>query len=165
MKDSVVATLINGIAGFVPSAISAIVGAFANPLPKIDRQSAFTLCRRQSAGVGQSGTAQTRKADMQIPLSDAIQQLRDELREAILEGKDKDIVFTPNGIDIELAVSFGAEAKVGGGFKLLAFLDLSTEAKLDRESQHKIKLSLSVADKNGQPIKVRSESVPKGLPK
>jgi hypothetical protein len=34
---------------------------------------------------------------MQIPLTDAIQQLRDELREAILEGKDKDIVFTPNG--------------------------------------------------------------------
>jgi hypothetical protein len=110
---------------------------------------------------------------MQIPLSDAIQQLRDELREAILEGKDKDIVFTPNGIDvftpngidIELGVSFSAEAKAGGGFKLLAFLDLSAEAKVNRESQHKIKLSLSVADKNGQPIKVRSDSVPKGLPK
>jgi hypothetical protein len=102
---------------------------------------------------------------MQIPLSDAIQQLRDELREAILEGNDKDIVFTPNGIDIELGVSFSAEAKVGGGFKLLAFLDLSTEAKANRESQHKIKLSLSVADKNGQPIKVRSDAVPKGLPK
>src|SRR5271166_3389296 len=28
---------------------------------------------------------------MQIPLSDAIQQLRDELRKAILEGKDQDI--------------------------------------------------------------------------
>lgn len=36
----------------------------------------------------------------QIPLSDAIQQLRDQLREAILEGKDQDIVFTPNSIDI-----------------------------------------------------------------
>ena len=52
---------------------------------------------------------------MQIPLADAIQELRDELREAILEGKDKDIVFTPNGIDIELGVSFSAEAKAGGG--------------------------------------------------
>src|SRR5271166_806223 len=102
---------------------------------------------------------------MQIPLSDAIQQLRDELRQAVLEGKDKDIVFTPNGIDIELAVNFTAEAKVGGGFKLLAFLDLSTEAKANRESQHKIKLSLSVADKNGQPIKVRSDAVPQDLPR
>jgi Trypsin-co-occurring domain 2 len=102
---------------------------------------------------------------MQIPLSDAIRQLRDELREAILEGKDKDIVFSPNGIDIELAVNFTAEAKVGGGVKVFAFLDLSAEGKASRESQHKIKLSLSVADKDGKPIKVRSDVVPKGLPK
>ena len=100
---------------------------------------------------------------MQIPLADAIEQLRDDLRETILEGKDKDIVFTPNGIDIELGVSFNAEAKAGGGFKLFAFLDLSAEAKARRESQHKIKLSLSVADKNGQPIKVRSDKVPKDM--
>jgi hypothetical protein len=100
---------------------------------------------------------------MQVPLSDAIQQLRDELREAILEGQGQDIVFTPNGVDLELGITFGTEAKVGGGFKLLAFLDLSAEAKGSRESQHKIKLSLSVADKNGRPIKVRSDAVPKGL--
>jgi hypothetical protein len=46
---------------------------------------------------------------------------------------------------------------------LLAFLDLSGEAKASRASEHKIKLSLSVADKNGQPIKVRSDGVRKGL--
>jgi hypothetical protein len=102
---------------------------------------------------------------MQIPLSDAIQQLRDELRKAILEGRDQDIIFTPNGIDIELGVSFAAEAKAGGGFKMLAFLDLSAEAKASRESQHKVKLSLSVADKNGQPLKVRSDAIPKDLPR
>ncbi len=100
----------------------------------------------------------------QIPLSDAIQQLRDQLRDAVLEGKDQDIIFTPNSIDIELAVTFKAEAKASGGFKLLAFLDLSGEAAAGRESQHKIKLSLSVADKEGRPIKVRSEAARKGLP-
>jgi hypothetical protein len=100
----------------------------------------------------------------QIPLSDAIQQLRDELREAILEGRDQDIVFTPNSVDIELGVSFSAEAKASGGFKLLAFLDVSGGATAGRKSQHKIKLSLSVADKNGQPIKVRSDAVRRGLP-
>ena len=62
----------------------------------------------------------------QIPLSDAIQQLRDELREAILDGKDQDIVFTPNSIDIELSVNFSVEAKAGGGFKLLPFTSLET---------------------------------------
>ena len=100
----------------------------------------------------------------QVPLSDAIQQLRDQLREAILEGKDQDIVFIPNSIDIELGVTFRAEAKASGGFKLLAFLDLSGEVSAGRESQHKIKMSLSVADRNGQPIKVRSDAVRKGLP-
>ena len=89
---------------------------------------------------------------MQIPLADAIQQLRDELRNAVLEGADKDIIFTPNGIDLELGITFGMEAKASGGFKLLTFLDLSAEAKASRESQHKIKLSLSVADKNGAPL-------------
>jgi len=101
---------------------------------------------------------------MQIPIADAIQQLRDQLREAILEGKDKDIVFTPNGIDVELSVSFKAEATAKGGVKLLAFLDLSAEGQASRESLHKIKLSLSVADKNGQPLKIRSDVIPKGLP-
>src|ERR1700741_1735302 len=93
----------------------------------------------------------------QIPLTDAIQQLRDELRDAILEGRAKDIVFTPNTIEIELALRFSTEEKVGGGFKLLAFLDLSAEGKATQESQHKIKLSLSVADRNGNPLKVRSD--------
>lgn len=102
---------------------------------------------------------------MQIPLADAVQQLRDELRDAIVEGKDKDIVFTPDGIELELGVTFGMEAKASGGFKLLAFLDLSAEAKASRESQHKIKISLSVADKEGKPIKVRSETIPQGLPR
>src|SRR6516165_9721170 len=100
---------------------------------------------------------------MQVTLADAIKQLRDELREAILEGKDEDIVFTPNGVELELGVTFGIEAKASGGFKLLAFLDLSAEGKASRESQHKMNLSLSVADKDGRPIKVRSDKVPKGV--
>jgi hypothetical protein len=50
-------------------------------------------------------------------------------------------------------------------FRLLAFLDLSAEATANRESQHKIKLSLAVADKNGQPLKVGSDMVPQDLPR
>nr|WP_294554042.1 trypco2 family protein [uncultured Rhodopila sp.] len=101
---------------------------------------------------------------MEIPLADAIRQLRDQLRGAILEGKDNDIVFTPNGIDLELSVSFKAEATAKGGVKLLAFLDLSADAKASRDSLHKIKLSLSVTDKDGKPLKIRSDSIPRGLP-
>jgi|SRR5215472_8192999 len=100
---------------------------------------------------------------MQVPLVEAIQQLRDELREAILEGRDKEIIFTPTGIELELGITFTAEAKGGGGFKVLALLDLSAEGRASRESQHKIRLSLQVTDKHGQPIKVRASKVPGGL--
>jgi hypothetical protein len=100
--------------------------------------------------------------EMQIPLADAIQQLRDELRKAVLEGKDQDIVFTPTGIDLELGINFTVEAKAEGGFKILALLDLSADANASRESQHKVRLSLTVADRHDKPIKVRSDKLPGG---
>jgi hypothetical protein len=101
---------------------------------------------------------------MQITLSDAIQQIRAELRKAAIDGADQDIVFTPTGVDIELAVTFEKEAKAGGGFKVLAFLDLSTEAKASQGNSHKIKLSLSVANQDGTPFKVKSEKRASDLP-
>lgn len=101
---------------------------------------------------------------MNIPLSVAINELRNELRNAILEGSEHDIVFTPNALDIELLVSFSTEAKAGGGFKLLTFIDVSTEAKATRAYHHKIKLSVSIADKHGNPIKVmKSGKLPADL--
>jgi hypothetical protein len=100
---------------------------------------------------------------MQIKLTDAIMQLRDELREAILEGENQDIVFTPRGIEMEFAITFGSEVSGKGGAKLLAFLDLSAEAKASGNSQHRVKLTLDVADKNGDPLKVRSQKTPGGL--
>ncbi len=100
---------------------------------------------------------------MHITLADAVKQIRDDLRQAILEGKGQDIVFTPRGIELELAVTFGTEVKAGGGFKLLTFLDLSGEAKASDSSQHKIKLTLDVADKDGNQIKVSSSQQPARL--
>lgn len=101
---------------------------------------------------------------MDIPLSQAIQQLREELRQAVLDGNDQDIVLTPDKIEVELAVRFNMEAKVHGGFKLFAFLDMSAEGRAGRERQHSIKLRLSVADRDGKPLKVKSKSGASDLP-
>jgi hypothetical protein len=95
-----------------------------------------------------------------VPITDAIQQLREELRKAILEGKGQEIVFTPNEIEVELSVSFKAEKEGHGGIKVFAFLDLSASAQAGRESLHKIKLSFSVADSSGNPLKMRSSTIP-----
>jgi len=100
---------------------------------------------------------------MSVTLSEAIQQIREELGKAILAGMDQSIVFTPTNIELELGITFAIEAKAGSGYKLLTFLDISGEGKVYRESQNKIKLSLSVSDKEGNPLKVRAESLPGGL--
>lgn len=100
---------------------------------------------------------------MNIPLSDAIAQLRDELRkvvlerkDAVLERKDEGIIFVPKQIELELGVTLETEAKTGGGFKLLALVDLSAGAKASRSSAHKVKLTLEVTDGDMKPIKVLS---------
>jgi Trypsin-co-occurring domain 2 len=53
----------------------------------------------------------------QIALSDAIQQIRDELREAILEGKDQDIIFTSNSIDVEQWGRIGSTGQMRKGLQ------------------------------------------------
>ena len=98
-----------------------------------------------------------------IPLADAIRQLRDELRLAILEGHDQDIVLTPNSVDIELSIKFGVEATASGGIKVLTFLDISGQSQSDIGKEHKIRLSLSITDPHGQPIKLHSEANHRGL--
>ena len=101
--------------------------------------------------------------DMVIKLTEAIKQIRDDLRQAVVEAQGQDILFTPSAIEVELTVSFETEAKADGGVKLLTFLDLSGEGKVSRTNQHKIKLTLEVADKHGQPLKVSSNRLPNNL--
>ena len=93
---------------------------------------------------------------MRILLSDAIAQLRDELRKAVVEGADQDIVFVPSEIELELGITLEAEAKGSGGFKLLAFVDLSAEARTSRSSAHTVTLKLQAFDRNMKPIMVAS---------
>jgi hypothetical protein len=98
-----------------------------------------------------------KEAKMSIPLSEAIAELRAELRKAVLERNDQDIIFTPKGIELELGVILETEAKAGGGFKLLALVDLSSEATASRSSAHKVKLILDVTDRDLKPIKILSQ--------
>lgn len=101
---------------------------------------------------------------MQIPLSDAIEQIREEIRVAQLSAKDKEIIFTPEKIDLEFGVNFRAEATGSGKFKILALIDLSTEAKASRESEHRVRITLSVTDQFGNSLKIASGKVPTSLP-
>jgi NTP-dependent ternary system trypsin peptidase co-occuring protein len=100
---------------------------------------------------------------MKITLAEAIDQLRNDLREAIVEGEGQDLVFNPQNIELELAITFEGEVKASGGVKLLVFLDVSGEAKKSETSTHRVKLTLNVTDKQGNPIKVKSTRSPGGF--
>jgi len=54
-------------------------------------------------------------------------------------------------------------AIAGSGLYIFLRWRRSPKAKAHRESQHKIKLKLSVADKKGNPLKVRAEREHKDL--
>lgn len=100
---------------------------------------------------------------MYIPLADAIRQIRDDLWEAMLEGKDQDIIFTPQEVELELTITMRMGEVAGGGFKPLTFLDLSTEATTAKNTEHKIKLKLNVPDKEDNQVKMRSDQIPTNL--
>jgi hypothetical protein len=91
---------------------------------------------------------------MSVSLSDAIAELRDELRKAVLENDDQDIIFVPTEIALELGVTLEADEKAAGGFKW--FIDVSTEASRSRSNAHKVTMKLQVFDRDMKPIKVAS---------
>jgi Trypsin-co-occurring domain 2 len=93
---------------------------------------------------------------MQIRLSEAIKQIREELRSAVVEGRGQEVIFQPKTVELEFGVTFEAEASATGGFKILALLDLSTEAKASRSSVHTVKLTLEPLDHDLKPLLVRS---------
>ena len=93
-----------------------------------------------------------------ISLADAIESLRNDLREAHAKAAT-DIVFTPGPIEIELTVAFAEENAAGGGIKAYIF-EASASTKGTETGTHRVKLSLSVADEKGDPIALKSASLP-----
>jgi hypothetical protein len=98
---------------------------------------------------------------MAISVADAIDSLRNDLRSALLKA-EPDIVFVPGPIEIELSVAFADEVSGGGGIKAYIF-ELSANTKGSETSAHRVKLSLTVTDASGQPLKLTSTSLPAGL--
>lgn len=83
-----------------------------------------------------------------IGLADAIEQLRNELTDAIARGEGQALRFNVNDIKVELAVQITHK---GSGKGELSFNVLGAGAKIggeggiDRSSTHRITLSLNLA--------------------
>lgn len=80
-----------------------------------------------------------------IRLSDAIQNLREELKLAQTQGKNQDIRFDIGSVEIELEVV--AEKEVGGSGKInWGIWGGSIDAKAKDVSKHKLKLTLKAVE-------------------
>ena len=91
-----------------------------------------------------------------IRLSDAVENLREELKLAQEKGKNQDLQFNVGSIEIELEVV--AETEIDASGKINWWIlggGMDTRAK--DASRHKLKLSLQAVDASGQPLKVSQQ--------
>ena len=88
-----------------------------------------------------------------IKLSDAIENLREELKAAQEKGKDQELKFDIQTIDLELEVVAEGESGASGKINWYIFGG-SVDSKVKDASKHKVKLTLTATGPNGQPYRV-----------
>lgn len=88
-----------------------------------------------------------------IRLSDAIENLRAELSLAHEMGKDQDIMFNLEEIELELDVVAETEGSTSAKVKWFVFSG-GVEGKMKNAKTHKIKLNLQAVNKEGQSLRI-----------
>lgn len=88
-----------------------------------------------------------------LELAEMIKGLRAQLAEAQREGRDKDIHFTVEDVELELQVTAEKRATGGMSAKFYVFTGKVDGSKKDTVTQ-KLKLKLKAGKANGQPLKV-----------
>jgi Trypsin-co-occurring domain 2 len=89
-----------------------------------------------------------------IPLAKAIQDLRNELLQAVAEGKGKELRFKLDPIELELSLGMTYKAGANASVKFWV-LDIGAKGDVERAATHKLKLKLSPVDKGGNQFMVR----------
>jgi hypothetical protein len=89
-----------------------------------------------------------------IPLAKAIQDLRNELLQAVAEGEGKELRFKLDPVELELSLGMTYKGGANAGVKFWV-LDLGAKGDLERATTHKLKLKLNPVDKNGNQFMVR----------
>jgi len=90
---------------------------------------------------------------MQIRLSEAIENLREELKLARNKGENRDLQFNVGAIEIELEVVMEKDAGASGKINWYLFAG-TMDSKAKDTSKHKLKLSLNAIDNNGNSVRV-----------
>lgn len=88
-----------------------------------------------------------------IKLSDAIENLRKELKLAQEKGENQNLQFDIQSIELELEVIAEGESGASGKINWYIFGG-GVDSKVKDASKHKIKLMLKAVDATNQPIRV-----------
>ncbi|MBF0371702.1 MAG: hypothetical protein HQL52_19875 [Magnetococcales bacterium] len=89
-----------------------------------------------------------------IALPDMISHLRKNLQQAQEEGRDKDLRFAVEEVELELQVTMTDETKAGGGVKFWVY-NANLEAKAASQAVQRIKLKLAPVKSDGEtPVQV-----------
>lgn len=88
-----------------------------------------------------------------IKLSDAIENLREELKLAQERGNGQSMQFDLQSIEIELEVIAEDESGASGKINWYIFKG-GVDSKFKDSSKHKLKLALKAVDATGNPIRV-----------
>jgi hypothetical protein len=91
-----------------------------------------------------------------IRLSDAIENLRGELRLAQEKGKNQNLQFSVGSIEVELEVVAEDETSASGKINWWIFGG-GLDSKIKDSSKHRLKLTLQIVDDSGKPIRVSQE--------
>jgi hypothetical protein len=91
-----------------------------------------------------------------IALSDVIVDLRRELLKAQEKGRDQDLKFRVEDIEVELQVTATKEAGAEGGGKFWVY-NAKAQGKLGKQSVQKLKFKLKPETADDKPLKVKDK--------
>jgi hypothetical protein len=95
-----------------------------------------------------------------ISFSEAIQELRSELKNALEAGEGHEIRFKPGPIELEMTIALQREGAGKGSIKIWV-AELGGEAKMQSSSTHRIKISLQAIGQDGLPLEEIRRAMPK----
>jgi hypothetical protein len=93
-------------------------------------------------------------SESDIPLAKAIADLRAELLKAVSEGKNHDLRFKLDPVELELSIGMTYKGGANAGVKFWV-VEIGAKGEVERAGSHKLKLKLTPVDRDGNQFMVR----------
>lgn len=90
-----------------------------------------------------------------VELTEAIEQIRHQLADAMEKGKGSSLAFRPGPVELEFEVAFSATG--GGEFGVKAYvLSIGAKGEVSRQATNRVKISLTPVSPTGEELLIGS---------